>query len=334
MEEHCILFNSSEAFEASENQEFVSYVQRIIGQDRFSPPRDASVKKLKSKVQHYATSNEATWLMHVLPILIKDSFTRKDGRGEGFTTHEWDDYGLFITKEQNFVGTVLPQKYNELNLPADLVDALRKKDGVVNPRPDICYGLRKQNLSELKPDHLVFTETTDLLLEISPGMHFPFLVIEGKGPKGTLMDAENQAQRAGACLLNAQRILLSRANESKAVGPDTRTFLFSATPGSDVIHIWVHWAEGRAGRSTRFHMNRVFTKTVFEEDSLAAIRRVLHNILQWGLIDRATHHRTLYKTICDSEPRLWDELAKDFEEAKEAEMEKKEKQKRKSTTIN
>lgn len=87
-------------------------------------------------------------------------------------------------------------------------------------------------------------------MEVAHGQNHSFFIIEGKSNKGSHTDAENQARRGGATLVNAARILYDRISMEDVTGADERTFVFSATVTPEFMAIWVHWAERKGRYST------------------------------------------------------------------------------------
>ncbi|KAL8816794.1 MAG: hypothetical protein Q9223_004259 [Gallowayella weberi] len=83
-------------------------------------------------------------------------------------------------------------------------------------------------------------------------------------------------------------------------GPDEDTFVFSATITTRSIDFWVHWYEGPSA-TQKYHMNRVgevsLIKNFKNHHHYNEIRQKLHNIVQWGAIDRFSELRTLHERI-------------------------------------
>lgn len=103
---------------------------------------------------------------------------------------------------KDFARTLLPSNFeDDPSLVEEMVNALAKDKDMKNPRPDWTFGFqrRKFPLSIGIP----IPERVLNFLEIVPGMHHPFLIIEGKSFEGNMSTAENQARRGGATLVQA-----------------------------------------------------------------------------------------------------------------------------------
>ena len=300
---HGIIFNDRNA--RKRNQSLVQEVEKILGWDRSCPtPSEASVEAYMYRQEVYKTANERTWLARMMPLLMKPTFTAAGAGEHGgsnpiqYTTESWDKHGLVVANEIDFCCSPFPNVYLDHDLDHDLdydlAMALAKDDGMKNPRPDECYGLIMERFA--KSGDLAPSAETESLLEIVPKMHHPFLFVEAKASKGDLRDSENQALRGGTCLVNAKRLLLSKMGETDSIGADLRTFVFSITLGTECLDVWVHWAEVRA-EGVQFHMTLVRSTSLNGNDALNTIRGYLHNILKWGLIDRAPELEEFHKRL-------------------------------------
>ena len=126
-----------------------------------------------------------------------------------------------------------------------------------NPRPDMKFGLKCEEKSFTTS---ILHHTLDLLW-IVPGMHRPFLILEGKSYSGLSATAENQARRGGATLVKASRALwaivedesstLPDLSDQEAKGlaekdgiypikPNLKPFVSSITISPTNFSIWVH----------------------------------------------------------------------------------------------
>lgn len=126
---------------------------------------------------------------------------------------EWKDFladeKVIVTLSKDFTRTLLPSKFSaNPSLIDEIAKELAKDKDMTNPRPDLIFGLlRKKHPLAIEtqiPPHL------HELLEIAPGMHHAFLIIEGKSHSGSSAKAENQARRGGATLVKALRSLRAK----------------------------------------------------------------------------------------------------------------------------
>ena len=235
-----------------------------------------------------------------------------------WVSREWFSDGVFVSRSSDLRGGLLPTQYEDDDFEPELAKLLAKGDGMTTPRPDFCYGLRKDRFP-LPPGLILSTEIL-LTLQVAPGMQHPFFLIEGKSNKGILGEAENQARRGGATLVNAHRQLLELIGESVLdLGVDERCFVFSSTITPSVMDIYVHWVEvivhepgqergpelqrnqdqehddydenlqrERELQRTQiiFHMTNVRSYALRNKACLPELRAILHNILEWGCITR------------------------------------------------
>ncbi len=115
-------------------------------------------------------------------------------------------------------------------------------------------------------------------------------------------------------MVNASRQLLAKLGRMDTLGPDQDTFIYSVTMESKVMDIWVHWAEVRKngqGHEVHFHMNAIASKSLTDDEALPFLRRILHNILDWGCLDRDGMLKEWYQSLDTHEKRLHDQRVAD-----------------------
>ena len=295
--------------------EFEAAVRDIIRSDRHSELRPQSAENIISQREYYAHRNEDTILHRLVPLIIKEQYLAEvkahvagsleealsstplaEGVEEGkkYVSRYWFADGVDVAVNEEFRKTFLPSSIDDEGFGAELAAALKKEDGMTNPKPDYCYGIRHDKFPV--PNGVVIDADLATVMEVAPGQNNSFLIIEGKSNKGSHTDAENQARRGGATLVNAARIVHDRIGVRDVKGADDRTFVFSATMTPDLIAIWVHWAEVRE-EGTIFHMNRLTQKFLNEAEGLAELRIMFHNILEWGCIGRFKQLEHLHKNL-------------------------------------
>lgn len=303
---------------------FKRLIQDILATKRPSEPSAASVEIFQKLYGRYAFTNEATILHHIWPFMQKDlrsvpkksianeALSRPDVVGQNvnhnttssetlsyskdYDEFEFHDDGLIVIRDQEFRRTMLPNSYAD----KELERAMRKSDGMTNPKPDITYALVPSRFPTL--EHTPLSVETRLLLEVAKfGVH-AFFLVEGKIDGGSTGQAQNQACRGGATLVNAARQLRARAGlASNAIGPDDTTFVFSATLLPGLINFWVHWADVKAKDKIAFNMTRLETIAFMASDALGQLRRIIHNILDWGCITRTTDLENLHERLLQFE---------------------------------
>ena len=110
-----------------------------------------------------------------------------------------------------------------------------KDEGMTNPRPNYVFGLSRTKFNA--PRHIDISKDTQCIQDIVPLILDCMFFIEGKSDRGEAAEAENQACRSGAALVNASRMLRERINEPDVKGADSRTFLYSATMSPKIMEI-------------------------------------------------------------------------------------------------
>ncbi|KAL9131273.1 MAG: hypothetical protein Q9217_000761 [Psora testacea] len=302
---------------------FERNIRNILGNRRHSHMKETQTEEFQAILQNVHGHNEDTVLQNLVPLIIKRKYTAvKDIQGEElehytkkvesaqsdaarkalekeslYTHRMWSKDGLVVTMKAEFCTTLLPNHYMELGFEAKLVKLLAKDQGMTNPKPDYCYGLSTNSFPI--PRGVILNMELDDILEIAPGMLHPFLIIEGKADRGEISEAQNQACRGGATLVNAGRILLDRIGVADVDGPDERTIVFSATMNPTVLEIWIHWAEVTKTEGVKFHMNKLVGRLLDDAGQLVDLRRKLHNILAWGCNTRRKDLEDLHEKLYD-----------------------------------
>ena len=214
------------------------------------------------------------------------------GQEEYTVASFWDD-GLAVKVNCEFRRGFLPAKEKD----EELSRAMAKVDGMTNPKPDFTYGLRIDQCPI--PDDVRVSAQIDFLLGVVPNLHHPFFIIEGKSDSGSKAEAENQACRGGAALINAARQLRETigARTTEAIGPDQQTYIYSATLSPGLMDIWIHWAEVRPTIPPIFHMNRLDSVSLHSQGAPGKLRLITHNILDWGCVARWPQIQEVYHQI-------------------------------------
>ena len=187
---------------------------------------------------------------------------------------------------------------------------MEKETGISEPRPDYCFGLNMNmhpNIINSRID-----EYTRVLVGVKSGLLYPFLIFEGKGARGSLTDAENQAIRGGATLVYARRILNHKAGLPHSIGPDMQSFAFSMTLDCYTATIWVHWCEVQPREADidtedttflakeyyeTYHMDSLVSCPFFNPKSVQDLMRTLNNILDWGCLQRKQEVEGVLKAL-------------------------------------
>ena len=321
---------NDDAFE--EASEFKNLVMGIVSAERGSAMKTSSVRRFRASVKQYEWSNEATFLHHIIPILhglgyhVKVDSEQEKHLDKGKL--EWRDFlvdeGVVYQLDKDFARTLLPGKFDEgSSLTSELTKHLAKEAGMINPRPDMVYGLKSE-----KHSIAVGTEVPPCileLLEIVPDVRHAFLIIEGKSHAGSSAVAANQARRGGATLVKAARKLqailqegstlstnedapdleefeapgspgtsVAQLKQKRAIKPDLNSFVFSVTISPLHFTVWVHWYDEG---NQLYHMNIVDSFAVRGAKGSNPIRWAMHNIVEWGANDRANQNSQLIRDV-------------------------------------
>ena len=279
MTEHGLIINDMEAFDRS--PKFQAKVFSIVESQRVSSPSPMSEKKLKMYLKEYDRASEGSFLMHIMPILLKDGFYTKNLKPEMSKEDRLSiekeqvvfrefliDEGLIISRNEELLDTLLPKKYTNQGFEEEMERALRKEGKTRNARPDFIFG----NSTKKYPQLPMPTKISNLLA-IAPGMYHPFLIIEGIGDQGSKAQAEDRCRRGGSTLVHAALVLNAEiANDDESTAPevnhdpdqatqqgkieqptvtkeptedaDLRTFMFSAIISPSTMDFYVNWYEG------------------------------------------------------------------------------------------
>lgn len=272
--------------------DFKKHVSAVVTTDRLSGMKPASVKKIQDRAEEAAFQGETTLLTRVLPCITKErrQVSTEDPAKPGETymvDEDFDDTGLNIVGDVEFKGTYLPNSFAKQGFEEKIAKALAKEQNMKNPKPDRAYGIDVHESG--RPVNMSQRTLTYELLNLVPTLHHPFFLLEGKSNKGNMTFAMLQACRGGSTLVHATRMLLQhtgQANEDD--GPDQDTFVYSCTMDANSMHFWVNFAlvepiqPGQQRKTVSYHMERIASKTYFEDDGPLIMRRIAHNILEWG----------------------------------------------------
>ena len=61
------------------------------------------------------------------------------------------------------------------------------------------------------------------------------------------------------------------------------------------MEFWVHWIEHREGQQPIFQMNRLKAVALHDDSSARKLRKMIHNILDWGCGARFNGFKRIYE---------------------------------------
>ncbi|KAL9595269.1 MAG: hypothetical protein Q9219_006545 [cf. Caloplaca sp. 3 TL-2023] len=320
-----------------ENAKFKERVIKVVKSDRKSAISDNDTKEFQSNYMTYNLANETTLTYMLVPLMMKASFSAPDVDDNGNPISEakvrwFFDQGVVASCNQLFKPYRLPHALmNVPTLPAKMVkDHYDKCDALTTPKPDFSYGIERNKLPQ-PPLNVVVSAETEELLDVAPQRDV-FFNWENKCGQGDLNVCENQAAKDSAAVILASRKLLERTGRPMKAGIDEDTYTYAATNDNKVLEIFVAYAWVPPDLShVRFHMDSIcrvpFTMADVRDqpNTLANLRKPLHNIIEWGSVSRMGALRKRYEALwafeAEAFARLVDEKAKD-EEGKSAKRKK------------
>ncbi|KAI4189852.1 MAG: hypothetical protein L6R41_001169 [Letrouitia leprolyta] len=291
--------NDREAF--AKYPDFEKQVNDILDRERSSSVDPGEFQDFQLAWNEYKDKNEDTVLNKLLPFFVKEKRTVKvEGMGRDEDVYAVVPFlksGLVEISNREFSRTCLPFQQDGSSIDKTLVSAMAKENGMTNPKPDRTFGISMSK--HWFPDEgFPVPPEIAIWLETIRGMHHPFFVVEGKSFQGNLLDSWNQANRACATIGSMLRRILTTLGWPDVVGADTRTFVFSATLSPNVMNIWVHWVEVPGPNAMpNYHMTKLVSKALDEEENFGPLRKMLHNILDWGCGPRFETLKPLYAGI-------------------------------------
>lgn len=294
-----IIDDRREAYERYPNLDH--RVQSIINAKRTSEVTNKETDNFQFSFNLYEGQNEDTFLVNILPYLIKTDRTvelqpqlPEESKKEIF---DFVRSGLATVINREYRRSFQAFRDDGSVIDKDLIKAMAKEDGATNPKPDRLYATFP--FTYKWPYNVRIPADIDEHLQIMEGVYNPFFFIEGKSYEGKEMDARNAASRGGGSLCLTLRSLYEMLGFEEKPGADLRTFVFSATLSPVALNIWVNWAEVREeGKVTLFHMTKV-AGWLLDAPNLGAMRRTLHNILDWGVGARAEGLKPVYEKIVE-----------------------------------
>ncbi|KAL9007969.1 MAG: hypothetical protein Q9173_006860, partial [Seirophora scorigena] len=319
--------------------QFKAQVKTIIDPARQSQIGPMEFADVQLTIQKYKYKNEATLLNRLLPFLIKDSRLIHISPGpaelnqdpttvseEQLTEKEKDVVweaksflrsGLITLVDTFFNNASLPFIHDDPELAEELEKAIKQDDHLAKPMPDRSYAVDPAHCNF--PDDFRVPVDIEMYLQVAEDVYHIFFVVEGQQDQGSQLEAINQACRDGAALVHDARLLRECLGMADVVGADDRTFVFSATISHGLMEVWVHWAEvfpKEQQRRPKFHMTLLASKAVNNEKDFRDLKKMLHNILDWGVGLRKDGLQPLHDRIVEYAKEQDEKAKKDLAKAK------------------
>lgn len=288
---------------------FREKVMSVADEQRPSGRKPESELKWQNRTKKLAVYNEATMLEHVLPLLIKDGrhlsvqgpATEQWSSNQGLD-NVWEDFdnsGLDWTVDQEFHNSFLPNAYSQIGYEEKIAKELAKQKGMKNPKPDRAYGFAIDSIPPPQGLPALLRDETQALLDATPNLRHVFFLLEAVSSAGSMTKAINQACRGGTVAVVIQRRLLAGIGQPQMdEGPDQKTYVYTATIDDSNMSFWVNFAFVHVPQFgepyVTYHMELVYTYALRSNDAVLYLRRVCHNILDWGVRTR----RPMLETRC------------------------------------
>ncbi|KAL9629674.1 MAG: hypothetical protein Q9164_006776 [Protoblastenia rupestris] len=178
-----------------------------------------------------------------------------------------------------------------------LESKVEKVLGLTLPKPDYVYGFQRPQFPNPNPK---LNATAEALINLVSNLEHIFFAVENKGCEGSIEDAENQAMRTGAAMVNARMMLNDMAQPDtyqRPAGADEESFHFTCAWIPTLAEIFVHWHELREDGASIYHMNKVGSYLMERDKELVMFRKHVHNILDWGILDNLPAVKQVVKAI-------------------------------------
>ncbi len=194
--------------------------------------------------------------------------------------------------DREFLGTCLPNIYSQVGYDVDIARALAKERGMKIPKPVRTYGLKVNHIPPPADQKCGLRDKVTAWLNVMPTLQHVFFLIEGKSSAGDMNKAADQACFGGTVAVYTQRLLLEATGQGNIMdeGSDRQTYVYTATIDDQSMSFWVNFALVKklpSGKSiVNYHMEHVFSYAFRTVDAELYLRRVCHNIIDWGVRDR------------------------------------------------
>ncbi|KAL9597192.1 MAG: hypothetical protein Q9219_005314 [cf. Caloplaca sp. 3 TL-2023] len=323
------MFIDKRYIDEPENAKFKEQVIKVVKADRKSTVSQEERENFKMDYQMYSGKDEATLTWMMVPYMMERQFTAQDLDEQGnptgdFQVRVFSARGVEVSVNRLFAEHRLPHAlmdYDNVD-PSIIKSHFQSSNALTTPKPDFAYGIAK---TFLPPPPNKISDETLALLNVTP-VRDVFLDWENKSGGGDMMKCRNQALKGTAQAILAQRQLLARMGQVSLPGIDEETYLYAAANNNDTLQIFVAYAWVAADCvRTEFCMDRIATipfsilEISNDENTLANLRKPLHNIMEWGCMTRMPVLKARYEKLWTFERK---ELARIMaEKAAEAEPE-------------
>ncbi|KAI4166726.1 MAG: hypothetical protein LQ348_007770 [Seirophora lacunosa] len=292
LEKHMMFLDKKGA--RQRNQEFFEGVLEILSGDRSSATSQRTLTKIQDTQDANRFAMESTYVTAVFPTIIGDSRTvNAEIPDPEMLTQVSSVLREFAQDRLHWEGPCYFVK--------DLLCGPRtKKDfGISDPRPDLAFGIRREEM-DMNPPRV--SNATEIRIRAAGCLDHCFCIFEAKGPDEPFAQAIIQGIRGGATLVRARRWLNEQAGrESSKIGADPDSWVFVVAWMHGYAEVYVSWHETLpAGEAD--HMHFLDSYALKRPSDIQRFQRDLHNILDWGLDhQRVVNLEQMMKEIAERE---------------------------------
>lgn len=295
--------------EAEGYENALAHAKSIVQGERGSVTRPESRMKLGKIRETYGSRGESTFLHNTWSQLIRPERHVRGERpefGEKWYVRSWDMDNLDGNWDEEFRKGSVPT----LTTRDDLILPAR----VSNPKPDITYGIKPAGFTPAQ--HAVNTRY-NAFTEVSPALFHSFFVVEWKNAGGSVEDAENQACRGGAAIVNG-------LDQLKAVLAELEKQKKTAEPGPGTSSTISDLARERAPLTPEVEHNDALPLSTPCQSGTALPSMVFSLALQASVATMHVHwseqksgatifHMHLVRTYAIRDDEAWDHLRHDID---------------------
>lgn len=293
---------------ASVGAQVIAKAKGIIDKPRHSIMSEEEQTSVKDTIKRSKFKGETTCIIETLQVLLRTTQERlSDHEAEKWVLSAWDKDGLAKAWQTQFNTSAIPQLDNQ-------DDDWKTVPRVKTPYPDVLYAYEGDYMAPALLEAL-----DDFALFLAKEMHLPFLSLDGKGVLHGIEEAETQCARTGSALVShliqflefasarcakAEKALethatLSSATTSEPPAPPP-AFAFTIAFCPSKVHLFVHFAEIRMEKPTRYHMHDVGSYDFKKGEDIRLLRKHINNILDWGLGSRKAEFERYCQSLADS----------------------------------
>lgn len=266
-EEH-MFFNDKASF--NKYDEFKDVASSVLV-ERGSGMSVRSINMIEEYQDSNAATNEDTYFKGALDYYTKPSRTvtiTKPNQTIEQIVRLFSDDRLAKASKSTFVKNMLPTT----------VWNSAMKDSV----PDFVFGIKAPEFARKRSK---ISTSAKKLVNVSGTIPHCFFVIETKGADEPFADAETQAIRSGAVLVNARRLLMEKAgilSQRQILGPDMESFVYTCAWMPAFARVFVNWCQVEED-VVSYHMNHLKSYKLDDHDDIKSFRDTVHSIFDWGL---------------------------------------------------